>query len=100
MGGGKVGGNMGNTRVQWGGRGWLVACRGQRQVKVSEKEKQTKWMAKKDPAKKMEKKINKKVHGKCLGESTHHPNQEGSEARRFNHKYLGKGPICLIYEHI
>jgi hypothetical protein len=29
---------MGNTRVQWGGRGWLVACRGQRQVKVTEKE--------------------------------------------------------------
>ena len=39
---------MGNTRVQWGGMGWLVACRGQRQVKVSEKEKQTRWMAKKD----------------------------------------------------
>ena len=54
-GGGKVGGNMGNTRVQWGGRGWLVACRGQRQVKVSEKEKQTRWMAKKDQQKKWEK---------------------------------------------
>ena len=92
---------MGNTRVQWGGRGWLVACRGQRQVKVSEKEKQTRWMAKKKISKKngKNKKI-KKVHGKWLGESTHDPNQEGPEARRFNHKYLGKGPICLIHEHI
>ncbi len=41
----------------------------------------------------------KNVHQRSLGESTHDPNQEGSEGRPFNHEYLRKGPTCPITEH-
>ena len=45
--GGRIGGDMGNTCMQWRVRGWLVACGGESQVKVTEKEETTKWMARK-----------------------------------------------------
>ncbi len=40
--GGRIGGDMGNTCLQWGVRGWLVACGGKSQVKVTQKEETTK----------------------------------------------------------
>ena len=45
--GGWIGGDMGNTCMQWGVRGWLVACGGESQVKVTQKEETTKWTARK-----------------------------------------------------
>ena len=45
--GGRIRGDMGNTCMQWRVRGWLVACGGKSQVKVTEKEETTKWMARK-----------------------------------------------------
>jgi hypothetical protein len=81
-----------------------VACRGQRQVKVTEKEGTNKMDGEKKKTKIRQKRgvsqKNKKVHGKSLGESTHDPNQEGSGDRPFNHRYLRKGPTCPITEHI
>ena len=43
----RIRGDMGNTCMQWRVRGWLVACGGKSQVKVTEKEETTKWMARK-----------------------------------------------------
>ena len=40
--GGRIGGDMGNACVRWGVRGWLVACGGKSQVKVTQKEETTK----------------------------------------------------------
>ena len=34
--------DMGNACVQWGVRGWLMACGGKSQVKVTQKEETTK----------------------------------------------------------
>ena len=39
--GGRIGGDMENTCMQWRVRGWLVACGGESQVKVTEKEEPT-----------------------------------------------------------
>ena len=44
-------------------------------------------------------KKSKNVHQRSLGESTHDPNQEGSESRPFNHEYLRKGSTCPITRH-
>ena len=81
---------MGNACVQWGVRGWLVACGGKSQVKVTQKKETTK----KDKSGKFvgRKKKSKNLHQRSLGESTLDPNQEGSEGLPFNQEYLRKGP--------
>jgi hypothetical protein len=96
-------GDMGNTCMQWRVRGWLVACGGESEVKATEKEETTKWMARKKKRQIRQicptKKKSKNVHQRSLGESTHDPNQEGSDGRPFNREYLRKGPRCPITGH-
>ena len=88
--GGKDRGGYGEHIHAMAGTGVACGVRGESQVKVTEKEETTKWVARKknDSSGKFvrRKKKSKKVHQRSLGESTHDPNQDGSEGRPFNHE--------------
>ena len=83
----------GKRRVQYGRGGSRVSCGPRRTVNVT---KTGKWMEKKkttNPAKKKGLEKKEKLFSQwCSGGSTHDPNQEGSESRPLNHRYLRKGP--------
>jgi hypothetical protein len=94
--GGSVGGDRGKRHVQLG-VGWLsVSCERRRTVKRA---KTRKWMVRRRGKKNdksgrkegLEK--NQKIWSRwCSGGSTPDPDQEGSESRPLDHRYLRKAP--------
>ena len=102
--GGSVGRDRGKRHVQWGVRGLRVSRERRRTVNRA---KTQEWMVRrrgtkndkfgtKEPLEK-----NQKIWSRwCSGDSTPDPDQDGSEDRPLDHRYLRKGPPCPNTEHI